>query len=145
MLRLDWQGWVMSRTAEIIGAAVDWTGRGWLVRERRPTGHGFDVLIGWPDDEPRGAGTRGVAVILTADLAHYLTTTRQRDIQLPIGLTAAKRLRRELGVVWSWDAWWDARRADLLSMTLEAFAVKHGCSVGAASQRRAACLSSPSE
>lgn len=30
------------------------------------------------------------------------------------------------------------RREDLLSMTLEAFCAKHGCSVGAASQRRAA-------
>jgi hypothetical protein len=63
---------------------------------------------------------------------------RQRDIDLPIGLTAAKRLRRELGVSWSWDAWWAERREDLLSMTLEAFCAKHGCSVGAASQRRAA-------
>lgn len=127
----------MARSAEIIGTATDWLGRGWDVRERRPTAHGFDVLIGWPQDEARGRGTRGVAVVPTPQLAAYLSETRQRDIDLPIGITAAKRLRREIGVSWSWDAWWAARRADLLSMTLEAFAARHGCSIGAASQRRA--------
>lgn len=128
------------RKAEIVGTASDWLGRAWDVRERRPTTHGFDVLIGWPQDEPRGRGARGVAVILTPELAHYLSTIRQRDIDLPIGLTAAKRLRREIGVTWSWDAWWAERREDLLSMSLEAFCAKHGCSVGAASQRRAALV-----
>lgn len=128
----------MSRKAEIIGTATDWLGGGWDVRERRPTPHGWDILLGWPQDAPRGRGTRGVAVVLTAELAEYLSATRQRDIDLPIGMTAAKRLRREIGVTWSWDAWWAERREDLLSMTLEAFCAKHGCSVGAASQRRAA-------
>lgn len=128
----------MARQAEIIGEATDWRGERWEVRERRATDHGFDVLIGWPAGEPRGRGGRGVATILTAELARYLVETRQRDIALPIGLTAAKRLRRELGVSWSWDDWWQQRREDLLSLTLEAFCARHGCSLGAASQRRAA-------
>ncbi len=93
-------------------------------------------MIGWPHGEPRGQGGRGVAVILTVELARYLIDTRPREIDLPIGLTAAKRLRRVLGVSWSWDDWWQARSGDLLSMTLEAFAARHGCSTGAASQRR---------
>jgi hypothetical protein len=130
----------MARSAEIVGTATDWIGRGWDVRERRPTAHGFDVLVGWPQDAPRGRGGRGVAVILTPEIAHYLASTRQRDLDLPIGLTAAKRMRRELDVSWSWDAWWSDRRNDLLSMTLEAFCAKHGCSIGAASQRRSASL-----
>ncbi|MBU0602723.1 MAG: hypothetical protein KKD25_10035 [Gammaproteobacteria bacterium] len=126
----------MGRRAEIIGRAADWSGVEWDVRERRPSRHGFDVMIGWPHGEPRGQGGRGVAVILTVELARYLIDTRPREIDLPIGLTAAKRLRRVLGVSWSWDDWWQARSGDLLSMTLEAFAARHGCSTGAASQRR---------
>lgn len=128
----------MGREAHIIGEATDWTDRKWDVRERRPTRHGFDALIGWPQDAQRGQGGRGVAVILTVELARYLSETRPRDIDLPFGLTAAKRLRREIGVAWSWDDWWARRRDDLLSMTLEAFCRKHGCSMGAASQRRTA-------
>lgn len=128
----------MARTAEIIGQATDHEGKPWDVREKRATSHGFDIMIGWPQGEQRGKGGRGVAVILTAELANYISNTRQRDIDLPICLTAAKRLRRELGVSWSWDNWWAARQADLHSMTLEAFCLRHGCSIGAASQRRSA-------
>ena len=135
----------MARKAEIIGTATDHAAQAWDVRESRPTAHGFDILIGWPQGEPRGKGGRGVAVILTAELARYLAETRQRDIDLPIGLTAAKRLRRELGVSWSWDAWWADRADDLQALTLADFCTRHGCSMGAASQRRAAlsdCLAS---
>lgn len=128
----------MARNAQIIGEAVDVWGAVWDVRERRPTEHGFAVEIGWPRDAKRGRGGRGVAVILTEPLARYLTDTRQRDIDLPIGLTAAKRLRAQLGVRWDWDAWWAEREEDLRTLTLEQFAAKHGCSIGAASQRRAA-------
>lgn len=83
-------------------------------------------------------GGRGVAVILTVELAHYLHTARPRDVSLPIGGTTVKRLRSELGLKWSWDEWWAARASDLQTMTLEAFCARHGCSIGAASQRRAA-------
>lgn len=127
----------MARHAEIIDQATDAAGQVWDVRERRATNHGFDILIGWPSAAERGKGGRGVAVILTAELARYLVETRQRDIDLPIGLTAAKRLRREIGVSWSWDDWWAARADDLGAMTLDAFCARHGCSTGAASQRRA--------
>lgn len=130
----------MARKAQIIGRATDYAGVLWDVRERRPTAHGFDLLIGWPHGEPRGQGGRGVATILSAELARYLTELqpRPRDIDLPIGGTTIKRLRNELGISWSWDDWWHARASDLDSLTLEAFCALHGCSVGAASQRRAA-------
>lgn len=127
----------MARKAQIIGHATDYAGGRWDVRETRPTDHGFDILIGWPQGEPRGRGGRGVATILSVELARYLTETRLRDIDLPIARTTVKRLRAELGVAWSWDAWWADRVSDLLSMTLEAFCARHGCSIGAASQRRA--------
>lgn len=128
----------MARTAEIIDQATDHEGKPWDVREKRATSHGFDIMIGWPQGEPRGKGGRGVAVILTAELANYISNTRLRDIDLPIGMTAVKRLRRSIGVTWSSDDWWHSKADDLMSMTLEAFCSRHGCSIGAASQRRAA-------
>lgn len=74
----------MRRKAHIIGHATDYAGTEWDVRERGPTAHGFDVLIGWPRDEPRGRGGWGVATIQTAELARYLQATRLRDVDLPI-------------------------------------------------------------
>ncbi len=126
----------MGRRALIIGRATDWQGAEWDVREGRATIHGFDVLVGWPHGEPRGQGGRGVATILTVELAAYLQATRPRDVNLPVGETAVKRLRNAIGLRWSWDDWWAARAADLQTMTLEQFCALHGCSTGAASQRR---------
>ena len=62
----------LARHADIIGNATDHAGLVWDVRERRPSEHCFDVLIGWPHGEPRGQGGRGVAVILSAELARDL-------------------------------------------------------------------------
>lgn len=128
----------MARKAQIIGWAVDVWGGGWDVRERRETAHGWSIEVGWPDDEQRGRGGHGVAVILTQPLAQHLTDTRPRDLRLPIGGSTVKRLRSELGLRWDWDAWWRQRADDLRTLTLEQFAARHGCSTGAASQRRAA-------
>lgn len=79
-----------------------------------------------------------MAVVITEQLARYLRATRLRDIDLPVSSNAAKRMRRDIGLRWSWDDWWRAREDDLRMMTLEAFASKHKCSIGAASQRRSA-------
>lgn len=126
----------MARSAQIVGQATDAHGRQWDVRERRPTAHGWLLHVGWPAGEPRGQGCGGVRVILTVELADYLGRTRLRDVDLPMGGTTVKRLRRELGLHWSWDAWWSERADDLRALTLQAFADRHGCSTGAASQRR---------
>lgn len=127
----------MSRDARIIGAATDIEGVCYDVRERRPTKHGWMIHIGWPQGQPRGKGCGGPKVVLTVDLAMYLTAIRPRDVDLPISNTTAKILRNTLGVRWSWDDWWGTRKADLLTMTLVNFCKKYGCSTGAASQRRA--------
>src|SRR5690554_7992181 len=102
----------MAREAQIIGGATDYAGVEWDVRERRPTAHGFDLLIGWPKGELRGKGGRGVATIITVELAQYLQATRLRDVDLPLARTTVKRLRAEIGVSWSWDDWWAARAED---------------------------------
>lgn len=113
-----------------------------LVAEYRPTSHGWDLAIGWPEGME---GPGNPAVIATMPLVEYLSDTRLRDVVLPIGVSTVKRLRRDLGLRWDWDAWWSARADDLATMTLHDFASKHGCSTGAASQRRAVICSPPGE
>ena len=130
----------MARSAHIIGHAIDIFGQPWDVRERRDTHQGWPVLIGWPQGQPRGWGGRGVAAFLTPPHADYLTVTRLCDVVLPISTTTVKRLRAQLEIRWSWEDWWAARREDLLTLTLEQFCAAHHCSMGAASQRRAALL-----
>lgn len=123
-----------TRESLAIDHIADIYGERWLVAEYRPTAHGWPLALGWP------AGMTGrqarPGVIVTLPLAEYLMATRLRDVVLPIGMTAIKRLRADLDLRWSWDDWWQARAADLRAMTLEAFCARHGCSIGAASQRR---------
>ncbi|WP_372374201.1 hypothetical protein ACDI10_09795 [Vreelandella venusta] len=123
----------LSREEKAVGTAKDVFGADWLVRERRDSGHDWSIEIGWPADND---GPQGVQIICTQPLANYLRKTRLKDVDLPIGKTAIKRLRKNLELYWSWDEWWAKREGDLRSMTLEAFAAKHSCSIGAASQRR---------
>ncbi len=131
----------MARRATIIDAITDTFGDEWDVREYRPAVHGFDVAIGWPSDQLRGAGQAGgPRVILTEDLVLYLASMRDTParIRLPIGRTAIKRLRRILGHHWRIDraSWWEQRTDDLSDLTLEQFAAKHHVSVAAALNAR---------
>ncbi|WP_427788775.1 hypothetical protein [Brevundimonas diminuta] len=76
-----------------IDRLTDINGVYWLVREYRPTPHGFDLAIGWPDQ----AGPHGLTAILTAGVADYLIRTeRSRDVNLPVGRITVKRLRAQL-------------------------------------------------
>ena len=126
----------MGRRAQIIDQIADTFGDIWDAREYRRTEHGFDVALGWPADQLRGGGQAGgPRVILTEDLAIYLASHRDhpKDIRLPIGRTALKRLRRILGHHRQIDraAWWEARTEDLSDLTIERFAAKHDVSMGA--------------
>jgi hypothetical protein len=131
----------MSRHALILYQTKDYHGDLWDVREERPTPYGWPVLMGWPWGAGRGrAGSGGPRVILTAQLRAYLEDLRYDPglIVLPVGRSALRRLRRELGHNYYRDRplWWRDREDDLLTMTLEKFCEKHGCSTGAASQAR---------
>lgn len=132
----------MARKANIIGSTKDIFGDLWDVREELPTDHGFNLLIGWPQAAPRGpGGGGGPRAIITEELASYLERYRHnpKDIDLPIGKSAIKRLRRLLGHHYRHDRnlWWDERFEDLISLTIEEFAKKHNVSTGAVSQWRA--------
>lgn len=131
----------MARQATIIGQAEDITGEVWDVRESRPTPHGFAVLLGWPQSVQRGPGGGSPRAILTPHLADYLAAHCHAPaaIDLPIGRTTVKRLRKALGQDWYLDneQWWRDRKEDLLSMTLDDFCARHGKTPGAASRWRA--------
>jgi transcriptional regulator with XRE-family HTH domain len=125
----------MARRAQVIGSALDIDGQEWDVRETRSTPHGFDIQIGWPAGAARGRGGRGVAVILTRELADHLTAHRTAPgrLDLPIGRSTIKRLRRALGLDWYVDRrdWWEDRLDDLIRLTGAEFATRHGVSEAA--------------
>ena len=126
----------MGRKAQIIGQIVDVHGEMWDVRETRETTHGWRLYIGWPHSVERGRGGRGPGTVPTQPLIEYLSTTRAKDVILPVSRGVITRLRAEHDINWDWSAWWGERKGDLFALTLEAFCDKHGCSMGAASQRR---------
>ncbi|MCI7403625.1 hypothetical protein [Pyramidobacter sp.] len=131
----------MARVANIIGEITDYQGRKWDVRERRPTAHGFDVYLGWPHGVPRGkGGSGGPQVILTAELAEYLSAAeniRCKDIDLPFGKTRINKLRAELGISWrkARAEWWASKKDELQTLTLAEFAQKYGVSEAVISLR----------
>lgn len=100
----------MARVATIIDHITDAHGQMWAVREKRPTRHGFDLMLGWPANHPRGQGCGGPRVIITHELATYLESVRlcPGACDLPVGKTALKRLRTALGHNWLVDncRWW---------------------------------------
>lgn len=125
----------MARQATIIDRISDAFGDEWDVREYRPTAHDFDVALGWPSGQLRGAGQAGgPRVILTASLVAYLTAHRDspKNIRLPIGRTAIKRLRSILGHHWQIDraSWWEDRVEDLSDLTIDEFSRRHNVAVG---------------
>lgn len=127
----------MGRKARILYVAQDAFGDPWDIREERPTRHGWPLLMGWPHGIPRGpGGAGGPRAILTAPAVAYLESRRLRPagIDLPLGRTAVKRLRRVLGHCWQADtaAWYKARVADLATLTLPEFARRHGGTESAA-------------
>ena len=145
----------MARKATVIGTSKDLIGRWWDVREARPTTHGFDLLFGWPqaaDGSPqRGKGAGGPRIVPTRALYRYWRGCRiQRDgsiYDLPAGRSALKRVRQQLRYndYAAHSAWWDERVGDLQTLTLQAFARKHGVHISQASvARRDRAQSSPS-
>ena len=80
----------MGRKAIILSVEQDWEGNDWDIRERRPTKHGWSVLLGWPSGYPRGrGGIGGPSAILTQPLVRQCRalfpglrgTDRMRDDQ----------------------------------------------------------------
>lgn len=131
----------MGRVAVIIDLVRDIFGDRWDVREYRETRYGFLIALGWPHGQPRGpGGTGGPRVVLTRPLVRLLEEYRDAPsrLDLPIGRSAIKRLRRLLGHHWYRDRaqWWEERIEDLSSLTLEEFARRHGVTPSAVEEAR---------
>lgn len=124
---------MQSRAKPIIGQTVDHEGRTWDVTEVRPTVHGFDLLLGWPEDLDRGLGRGRSRVILTTELVELITSSdKSQDIDLP---AEVQHIRKRLGLTKPNKPhlsrpvqWWLERMRDMLSLTTTDFAAKHGVS-----------------
>lgn len=116
----------------IIGEARDVFGEGWNVRERRPTAHGFNIEIGWPEGSTPGPGHKGVGaprVIVTESLASYLFAIAQwKDVDLPLGHNVLSKLRKrlELGYGVQREKWWQEHLEELKALGHARFACKYG-------------------
>ena len=122
--------------------ALDHEGCVWVVTGVRDTPHAFPILLGYPEGvHPRRDGVSSKQVILTPELVDHLERHRRstfKEMDLPLGSTVLTRLRKMLGHHRYDDAaaWWESRLSDLQSLTLSAFAEKHGVTVGAAEAQR---------
>ena len=142
----------MAERAIIIGQAKDLAGCWWDIRERRPTSHGFDLFFGWPesvDGAPsRGKGFGGPRLVPTRALYRYWRSCRMRRdgsiYDLPIGRSTAKRVRGLMRYddYEDYHRWWAARAGDLRTLTLEAFAARHGVFISQVSVARQNLISS---
>jgi len=86
--------------------------------------------LGWPAGEAKGRGGCGAPrVILTTELASYLTALRYRPekIDLPISPVSVKRLRRKLGFDMKKDRadWWRCHTSELASLPSREFAERY--------------------
>lgn len=112
---------------------TDIFGEQWKVLQTLPSAHGFDVYLGVPYPQRRG----GATIIATEGVMEYVQKTPPRDVSLPVGRGAVKRLRKLLDSpavsrIKTGRAWWEARLDDLCELTLDDFAERHGVSVVAA-------------
>jgi hypothetical protein len=127
------------RQATVLYQVQDAEGYAWDVKEERPTSHGWLLLLGWPTRVPRGkGGCGGPGTIPTSHLVDYMTEHRMGKIELPIGTSTIKRLRRVLGHHRYRDAeqWWMQHIMDLMEMTCEEFAATHSVSAASVSMWR---------
>lgn len=115
----------------------------WRVDAARPTEQGFAIYLGRPVSM---SGPGGAAVIITDELRDYLERHRRSPelIDLPVGRTVIKRLRRALGHNWYEDGerWWLDRMDDLETLTTADFAVRHNIKLAAVTYARLNLLGS---
>jgi hypothetical protein len=115
----------------------DYSGQPWRVAEARPTVHGWTLYLGRPVGADGGTPRQGATAIPTPEMRDHLAATVQRpsETDLPLSPPAVRRLRRMLALTWRAHRrrWWEEREGDLLALTEDGFAAKHGVSQSAVS------------
>ncbi len=109
---------------------VDAFGDRWFVVKSRATDHGFEIYEGRPVGY---TGPMKPSVIISQQLLDYLIANRHQiaaAIDLPLSLTTIRKIRRIIGhggddQRQERDNWWRARLADLESLTVSDFCVRH--------------------
>lgn len=123
------------RRTKIIRVVADLDGSEWECRLGELAECGIWCWQGWPAGQIRGkGGVGGPSWVLTEDLAAWMSTNavryhvHMRTAGFPFGRTAARRMRRTLGLTRLSDRlrWWSDREADLLTLTREEFGRRHG-------------------
>jgi hypothetical protein len=121
----------------------DYSGHPWRVTEARPTVHGWTIYLGRPLREDGTCIRQGATAIPTPELRDQLAATVQRptETDLPLSPPAVRRLRRMLGLTWRAHRrqWWEEREGELLALTEDGFAAKHGVSQSAVSLELQKC------
>lgn len=115
---------------------TDHWGDPWSVFSARDTIHGWMLYMGRPTCGVPMNRCGGNRAIPTTPLVDYVTRTPLCEVQLPLGRTTIKRLRKLLGLDARLEArqWWEDHADELASMTEAAFAAKYGYSPARVSQ-----------
>lgn len=115
----------------------------WDVRDARATKHGFDLLFGFPANNPLGSSVVGLPrLIATPHLKAYWEANRiARDgtlYDLPAGRSTLKRVRRRLGFnsLHDIETFFRSRIYDLERLSAREFANKHDVSIHTVKERR---------
>ena len=136
---------VKKRKFPVVGETRDTNNIHWYVRDIRTTKHGFDLLFGSPVlSRPKNGLYSGQLpqLIATQPLMDFWDVNRTKHdgflFDLPAGRTTLKRLRARMGFNFTndWSDWWDERRADLETLSVSAFAKKHGIKKNVAFEKR---------
>lgn len=109
----------MSRRAQIIGETIDIFGVCWDVRERRPTKHGWDVFIGWPQGEPAPGGDQTMTRP-ASPTPDQVFAAREKS-----GLTQDAAARLVHADIRSWQRWESGERS-MHPAFFELFLIKTG-------------------
>lgn len=131
-----------------LGEITDLQGTVWDVREIRPTKHNFDIYYGTPTSDCGAFRGRKPHLIASVNLLEFwhANCTRGRGFlfDLPAGYSTLKSLRARVGFSFrdDVDAFWEDRTDDLMSLSSNQFAARHGVSRGSARDRRRRILGS---
>jgi hypothetical protein len=132
----------MKRKIPAPGRVRDVEGSLWVVRERRDTKHGFDLLFGTPVHRAPSHQSVPPGLIATKALQDFWAANRTKHdgilYDLPAGRSTLKRVRRRLGFHYHEDLseFWTDRIEDLETLSARDFAERHNLDISVVFETR---------